>query len=432
MEIAICWLRRDLRLHDNAALYHALKSGLPVLPMFVFDTHILDKLDDKTDRRIGFIHQALQNIKTELNAMQADIYVHHGTPHDALQAINQKYTIKKVFTNHDFEPYAHVRDNTIQEYLNANAATLHTSKDHVIFEKNEVTKPDGKPYTVFTPYSKRWKATWTPYYTQAYPCKRYYASFLKQSQHAMPSLDSMGFACNNNHFPSLTIPHAILKNYTENRDLPGIRGTSQLGVHLRFGTISIRQLATEAQALNETYLNELIWRDFYQQILHHFPHCVTGAFKPNYNAIVWSDNEQHFAAWCSGNTGVPIVDAGMRELNATGFMHNRVRMIVANYLTKILFINWQWGEAYFAKKLLDFDLAANNGGWQWAAGTGSDAAPYFRIFNPQLQTERFDPQHNYIKKWVPEYQEFGYAKPLVDFKTGRDASLKKYALYLKG
>ncbi len=430
MEIAIFWLRRDLRLNDNAALYHALISGMPVLPIFIFDTHILNKLNDKADRRVSFIHQTLTDIQSQLRSLGSDIYAHYGTPSEAFAALLQKYTIAKVFTNHDYEPYALHREATITCQLENVGATLHTYKDHVIFEKNEITKDDGKPYTVFTPYSKKWRAKYAPSYTEPYPCDANYNAFLKATLPDLPSLQHMGFAPDRRSTPSPLVPIDIIKNYTQNRDIPSLRGTSQLGVHLRFGTISIRQLATHASAHNDTFLSELIWRDFYQQILHHFPHAAQGAFKPQYNRIVWSDNTDHFQRWSQGQTGVPIVDAGMRELNATGFMHNRVRMIVANYLTKILFINWQWGEAYFAEKLLDFDLAANNGGWQWAAGTGSDAAPYFRIFNPQLQTERFDPQHLYIKKWVPEYQEFGYPTPIVDFKIGRDNALKQYKQYL--
>ncbi len=381
--ISIFWFRRDLRLHDNAGFYHALKSGLPVLPIFIFDPQILDKLSNKADKRVTFIHQQLHKLKQELNALGSDLLVLYATPQQAWQTITSQYTIKQVYTNHDYEPYAIKRDKEIGELLASKQIGFNTYKDQCIFEHNEVLKDDGKPYTVFTPYSKKWKAKLNAFYVKAYPNQKYFNNLLKvEKTSAIPSLESMGFESADVLFPSTEVAQSIIKNYDKTRDFPGIVGTSKLGIHFRFGTISIREKARKALALNQTFLNELIWRDFYMQILAHFPHVTQGAFRPEYDLIEWRNNEKEFNAFCQGKTGYPIVDAGMRELNKTGYMHNRVRMIVASFLTKHLLIDWRWGEAYFAEKLLDFDLSANNGGWQWAAGCGTDAAPYFRVFNP--------------------------------------------------
>lgn len=431
--VNIIWFRRDLRLTDNAALYHALKSGLPVLPLFIFDTSILNQLEDKTDRRVAFIHAALQEMQEQLLSWGSSLEVYHGRPLDIFNMLSGKYRLQTVFTNHDYEPYALERDAAIQELLQAKGIGFKTYKDQVIFEKNEVVKDDGKPYTVFTPYSKKWKAALDAFYLKAYPVENYSGNYFKQSPFAIPSLAVMGFKATGNLFPSRELADETVKKYTERRDHPAIEnGTSRLGVHLRFGTISIRALAKEALALNETFLNELIWRDFYQMILWHFPQVARGkAFKPAYEMIEWRNDEAEFKRWCEGTTGYPIVDAGMRELNATGFMHNRVRMITASFLTKHLLIDWRWGEAYFAQKLLDFDLAANNGGWQWASGSGCDAAPYFRVFNPALQTEKFDKDLEYIRKWVPGFQESGYPKPIVAHDLARKRVMEVYAKALK-
>ena len=425
--ISIFRFRRDLRLHDNAGFYHALKSGLPVLPIFIFDPQILDKLSNKADKRVTFIHQQLHKLKQELTALGSDLLVLYATPQQAWQSITSQYTIKQVYTNHDYEPYAIKRDKEISELLALKQIGFNTFKDQCIFEHNEVLKDDGKPYTVFTPYSKKWKAKLTAYFVKAYPNQKYFNNLLKVEQPSnIPSLISMGFESADVLFPSTEVAQSIIKNYDKTRDFPGIAGTSKLGIHFRFGTISIREKAQKALALNQTYLNELIWRDFYMQILVHFPHVTQGAFRPEYDLIEWRNNEKEFDAFCQGKTGYPIVDAGMRELNKTGYMHNRVRMIVASFLTKHLLIDWRWGEAYFAEKLLDFDLSANNGGWQWAAGCGTDAAPYFRVFNPYLQTERFDKQHTYIKKWVPEIGTASYPKPIVDHDFARKRCLEVY------
>ncbi|HLP36622.1 deoxyribodipyrimidine photo-lyase [Lacibacter sp.] len=431
-KVNICWFRRDLRLHDNAALYHALKDGLPVVPIFVFDKAILDKLEDKTDRRVEFIHHAITDIQEQLQSMGSSMEVSYGFPLDVFAKLLEKYSINKVFTNHDYEPYAQIRDAAIQHQLNDAGVSFHTFKDQVIFEKDEVLKDDGKPYTVFTPYSRKWKAKINDFYLKSYPVEEYATNFFKQSPAAIPSLKEMGFEAVGLPFPSAETRKEIIKKYKEQRDFPAIDGTSRLSVHLRFGTISIRDLAREAQGLSEGFLNELIWRDFYHMILWHFPQVGEGkAFKKEYDFIEWRHDENDFQKWCDGQTGYPIVDAGMRELNATGFMHNRVRMIVASFLTKHLLLDWRWGEAYFAKKLLDFDLAANNGGWQWAAGSGCDAAPYFRIFNPYLQTQKFDPKLEYIRKWVPEFEGFDYVKPIVQHEFARKRCLEVYSKALK-
>jgi deoxyribodipyrimidine photo-lyase len=430
--VNIMWFRRDLRLKDNAALYHALKSENPVVPVFVFDKNILDELEDKKDRRVAFIYAALQEMQEELVALGSTLKVYNGAPLGIYEKLLTEYTIEKVFANDDYEQYAIDRDKEITEFLKKHKASFHAYKDQVIFEKDEVLKDDGKPYTVFTPYSRKWKAKLDTFYLKSYPTKEYFHNFFKQPKKQMPSLEDMGFEKTVEPFPSKTIKKQLLENYKIQRDLPAIHATSRLGVHLRFGTISIRELAAKAGAISDTFLNELIWRDFYQSILWHFPHVRQGrSFKPEYDNIKWLNNEQQFESWCKGKTGYPIVDAGMRELNETGFMHNRVRMITASFLTKHLLIDWRWGEAYFAKKLLDFDHAANNGGWQWAAGSGCDAAPYFRVFNPTLQTEKFDKDLEYIKRWVPELNSFEYPAPIVEHEFARKRALEVYAAAVK-
>lgn len=415
------WFRRDLRLNDNAGLYYALRENKNVLPVFIFDTKILDQLDDKADKRVEFIHNALNHLKTELEEAGSSLLILQGNPTELFKNINPK----AVYTNHDYEPYARKRDDQVASILKKNDSVLKTFKDQVIFEKDEVTKDDGKPYTVFTPYSKKWKAALKPFYYKGYPTEKYFSSLKKIKPLAFPSLREIEFKETGAKFPERSIRQTIIENYDKTRDIPSVHGTTRLSVHLRFGTVSIRKLVQIALKKNAVWLNELIWREFYHMILWHFPH-VENAFKPQYDRIKWRNNEKEFQAWCEGKTGYPIVDAGMRELNETGFMHNRVRMITASFLTKHLLIDWRWGEAYFAKKLLDFDLAANNGGWQWAAGSGCDAAPYFRVFNPYLQTKRFDPELKYIKKWVPEYDSLHYPTPIVDHEFARKRVLKTY------
>lgn len=428
--VNIFWFRRDLRLHDNAGLYHALKGPHPVMPVFIFDRHILDELEEKDDRRVAFIHRELEKIQQQLLKSGSTLDARYGFPEKVFESLLEEYSIAQVYTNHDYEPYAKERDNGIKKLLAASNVELLTFKDQVIFEKSEVVKDDGLPYTIFTPYSRKWKATVNTFYLRSYPSKKQTSHFYKQAAKAIPTLQTMGFAISEEKFPAINYNDDLIRDYRKQRDIPGAQGTSRLGVHLRFGTISIRELAREAGSLSETFLNELIWREFYQMILWHFPHVVGHAFKPAYDHIRWRNNEKEFDAWCNGLTGYPIVDAGMRELNATGFMHNRVRMITASFLTKHLLVDWRWGEAYFAKKLLDFDLASNNGGWQWAAGSGCDAAPYFRIFNPYLQTKKFDPELKYVRKWVPEFQEFTYPKPIVEHEFARKRCLEVYSAAL--
>jgi deoxyribodipyrimidine photo-lyase len=429
--VVLFWFRRDLRLEDNRGLFEALKSGHAVQPVFIFDTHILNDLEDRNDRRVQFIHEALLQMQQRITSVGASLDIRIGDPLSVFSQLTTDYSVRAVYTNHDYEPYARERDQLVQNFLAESGIEFLTFKDQVIFEKAEVVKENGTPYTVFTPYSRRWKATlqkkdWTDYQSH-----QLLNQLNKTLPIPIPSLKKIGFTESGITFPASTWNKELISGYQAKRDIPGVRGTSQLGVHLRFGTISIRKLARETSAWSETFLNELIWRDFYHMILWHFPHVVGKAFKPAYDAIKWRNKETEFEAWCEGQTGYPIVDAGMRELNTTGYMHNRVRMIVASFLTKHLLVDWRWGEAYFAKKLLDFDLAANNGGWQWAAGSGCDAAPYFRVFNPYLQTQKFDPQLTYIRKWVPEFEELTYVRPIVQHEVARKRCLEVYGNALK-
>jgi deoxyribodipyrimidine photo-lyase len=425
-QVTVFWFRRDLRLDDNAGLYHALKKGASVLPIFIFDKNILEKLEDKNDRRVEFIHAAITNLNEQLKEIGSSIKVFYSTPENAFKELQKEYDLNAVYTNHDYEPYADERDKSVKEILEKHKIEFKTYKDQCIFEKNEVTKDDGKPYTVFTPYSRKWKVRLTDFHVKPYPNKKYFKHFILTTSFSIPTLNELGFEKTDLEIPSKTISKTIVTNYKEQRDFPAIKGTSKLSVHLRFGTVSIRALAKQALLLNETWLNELIWRDFYMMILYHFPHAAKNSFKSQYDRIEWRNNEDEFKAWCEGKTGFPIVDAGMRELNTTGFMHNRVRMIVASFLVKDLLIDWRWGEAYFAQKLLDFDLSANNGGWQWASGSGCDSAPYFRVFNPTEQTKKFDPKYEYIKKWAPDFNTTNYPKPIVDHATAR---LRVLAVY---
>jgi deoxyribodipyrimidine photo-lyase len=418
---ALFWFRRDLRLEDNAGLFRALKENKEVLPIFIFDTEILNKLEDKADQRVEFIHESLLLLKTQLEESGSSLLTFYGDP----VKIFKNLFPKDVYTNHDYEPYARTRDEKVGAVLKKNNSQLKTYKDQVIFEKNEVTKDDGLPYTIFTPYSKKWKAKYNAFYGKSYPVSKYILHLKKIRPLPFPTLSDLGFAKAGINFPERKIKQSIIEQYHERRNYPAIHGTTRLSVHLRFGTISIRKLAQVATRKNETWLNELIWRDFYQMILWHFPHPER-SFKSAYDQIEWRNDEAEFQAWCDGKTGYPIVDAGMRELNQTGFMHNRVRMITASFLTKHLLIDWRWGEAYFAKKLLDFDLASNNGGWQWASGSGCDAAPYFRVFNPYLQTEKFDPDLKYIKQWVPELNTPAYPAPIVNHESARKRVLSTY------
>lgn len=426
MSYVIHWLRRDLRLHDNTALFQALQSGLPVQLVFIFDQNILEKLEDKNDRRLTFIHKALAEIQEKAKQYGASLHTYYGYPEKIWEELAQNPALKGVYANRDYEPYARQRDSAVIALLKNKNIPFHHFKDHVIQEAQEVLKDDGKPYTVFTPYSRKWKAQLKPEALTPRPSEKL-LHLLKQTEtKPIIALETMGFEPVHFDFPSREIQDKLLLEYHEKRNFPALPATSHLGVHLRFGTISIRALAARAKQLNEIFLNELIWRDFYQMILWHFPYVTTSAFKPAYNHIPWRNKEAEFKKWCAGQTGYPIVDAGMRELLATGFMHNRVRMVVASFLTKHLLIDWRWGEAWFARHLLDFDLAANNGGWQWAAGSGCDAAPYFRVFNPEEQTKKFDTRAEYIRRWVPEFDSLQYVKPIVDHKMARERALATY------
>jgi len=425
-KIAIFWYRRDLRLHDNAGLYHALKGDLPVLPLFIFDKNILDALEDRQDRRVTFIHQQIQRLSEELKKLGSSILVKYGKPEEVWIEILQQYEVKAVYTNHDYEPYARERDAKISRLLSSRNIPFYTFKDQTIFEKDEILKDDGKPYTVFTPYSRKWKKQLNDFFLKSYPNEKYFYRFLKISSLPLIRLQEMGFVESDYRFPTSEIRQELLVRYGESREFPAMQGTSRVSVHLRFGTVSIRELARKGLIFSEKWLNELIWRDFYMMILWHFPHAAASAFNPAYDHIAWINNEKDFEAWCKGETGYPMVDAGMRELNETGFMHNRVRMITACFLTKHLLIDWRWGEAYFAKKLIDFELSSNNGGWQWASGSGCDAAPYFRIFNPTLQAQKFDKDFQYIKRWVPEFGQLSYPKPIVNHEFARDRALEVY------
>ena len=417
-------------MHDNAGLYRALKQNKNVQSIFIFDTVIISRLEEN-DARVNFIHQEIQRLKKEYVTHQSDLKVFYGKPLEIWKRILAENEVTNVYTNHDYEPYAIARDKELQELLESKDIAFKTYKDQVIFEKEEVTKDDGLPYTIFTPYSRKWKAKLNEYYLRSYPCEKYYSNLKKGSESAAIGLKEMGFNETNSAFSERSVDLNIVRKYKEQRDIPSVNGTSRLSIHLRFGTISIRDLARIGFKENETWLNELIWRDFYMTILYHFPHVVKGAFRAKYDRIVWRNNEEEFKLWCEGKTGYPIVDAGMRELNQTGFMHNRVRMIVASFLTKHLLIDWRWGEAYFAEKLLDFELSSNNGGWQWASGSGCDAVPYFRVFNPELQTKRFDSNLEYIRKWVPEFDDpFSYPKPIVEHKMARLRAIETYKKHL--
>jgi deoxyribodipyrimidine photo-lyase len=429
--VNIFWFRRDLRLEDNAGLYHALKHGLPVIPVFIFDRNILDELNDQRDRRVSFIHQAITTLSHQLNAVGSSLLVYHGYPEAVFENLLLQFNITAVFTNHDYEPYAIQRDERIKTLLERNGRTFHSYKDQVIFEKSEIMKNDGSAYTVFTPYATRWRSLLAIEKPPDYSAPTLFGNFIKADPLPVPSLESMNFFTAQITFPVNDAEENLLLQYARDRNFPGINGTSRLGVHLRFGTISVRQLVKKALSLSAVYLNELIWREFYQMILWNFPAVGKGlAFKPAYDRIPWRNDESDFEKWKEGKTGYALVDAGMRELSATGFMHNRVRMVVASFLTKHLLIDWRWGEAWFAEHLLDYELASNNGGWQWASGSGCDAAPYFRIFNPDLQAKKFDPQAAYIRKWVPEFESPDY-RPMIDHAFARKRSIETYAKALQ-
>lgn len=425
--VNIFWFRRDLRLQDNVGLYYALKSKLPVLPVFIFDTNIIDELP-KDDARLTFIFNTLEKLNKKLKAeYHSSIAYYHGKPTEIFNRLVREYDIHTVFTNRDYEPYAKERDCKIQQILNQKNISFKTFKDTVVFENNDVIKNNGEPYLVYTPYMKKWKTKFKDIDLSPYPSENHLNHIIHNKKLQYISLEDMGFSASNIKFPDYNLSENLIENYNQTRDKPGIEGTSRLSPYLRFGLVGYREVLAKALSTkNETFLNELIWREFYMMILHHFPKSVNHAFKEKYDRIEWRNNKNEFEKWKKGQTGYPIVDAGMRQLNQTGWMHNRVRMIVGSFLCKHLLIDWRWGEAYFAKKLLDYEMSSNVGGWQWVAGSGVDAAPYFRIFNPYSQTEKFDKNNTYIKKWVPEFDTEDYPKPIVDHKMARQRCLETY------
>jgi deoxyribodipyrimidine photo-lyase len=421
----IFWFRRDLRLEDNVGLFHALNDSNETLPIFIFDEKILSELP-KDDARVSYIHELVSKIQEKLKESGKSLAVFHGEPKAIFEKLIQENKIKTVYTNHDYEPYARKRDKELNELFKDNDVEFKTSKDQVIFEKSEVVKDDGTPYVVYTPFSKKWKEAFSKIKLSHYNSED---NLDKITNHSYPflSLKDIGFEVSSIKVTPFDISDKVISNYEETRNFPSLNGTSMLGTHLRFGAVSIRKMVNHASTFqNETFLKELIWREFFMQILWHFPYTVNSSFRPKYDAIKWRNNEELFEKWCQGKTGYPIVDAGMRELNKTGHMHNRVRMVVASFLCKHLLIDWKWGETYFAQKLLDYEQSSNIGNWQWAAGSGVDAAPYFRIFNPTEQVKKFDKDLKYIKKWVPELETLHYPKPIVDHKEARELCLKTY------
>lgn len=424
-KVSFFWFRRDLRLEDNVGLYHALKDSHPVVPIFIFDREILDKLPED-DARVTFIYKTLKEINEELKAENTSLLIKIGNPIDVWKELLEGYSISEVYFNHDYEPYALERDKSVKGFLESNQIKVSSYKDQVIFEKNEVLKNDGDPYTVYTPYKNKWLEKFDLYSdTKLYTTKENLAKFHKNI-HDFPSLQEIGFKESSISVEPYDL--SVLGNYENTRNFPAKEGTSKLSPHLRFGLVSVRQLANKAFKEDPVFLSELIWREFFMQILFHFPEVVTHSFRRKYDNIKWRNDEEEYDKWCKGETGYPMVDAGMRELNETGYMHNRVRMIVASFLCKHLLIDWRWGEAYFAEKLLDYELASNNGNWQWAAGTGCDAAPYFRIFNPTTQITKFDKDLKYINRWIPELNELTYPNQIVDHKQARERALEAYKM----
>ena len=421
---SIFWFRRDLRLDDNIGLSEALKSDEKVIPIFIFDRDILDHIEDKYDRRVDYIHQALEKINQELKEFGSSLLTFRGKPLDVFKQLEKDFEIKSVFCNRDYEPAAIKRDDKVKDFLDSKKIDFFDFKDQVIFEKNEVIKDNGEPYTVYTPFSKKWKKQLTEDDYKSVRINK--EQFLKLPSKKILSLKEIGFDKTDLDFVEPSLESKIIDVYDKTRDFPALDATTHLGIALRFGTISVRKCVRFALSHNETWLNELIWREFFMQILFHFPKVVNYCFKEKYENIAWRNNEAEFEKWCNGETGYPIVDAGMRQLNQTGQMHNRIRMVMASFLTKHLLIDWRWGEAYFAKKLLDYDLSANNGNWQWAAGCGCDAAPYFRVFNPDEQTKKFDKGLKYIRKWNPDFEKDILENRIVEHKFARERALETY------
>ncbi len=428
-KVSVFWFRRDLRLDDNVGLLEALMNNHTVLPIFIFDKNILDKLP-KNDARVSFIFENLQAMRNELQEKYASsIALYYDSPEEVFKTLVSEYDIQQVFCNHDYEPYALKRDQKIKDFLSHKSIFFSSFKDQVVFEKSEIVKDDGKPYVVYTPYKNKWKSHFSASKHLTYhDTRKHLKNIIQISQLPTISLSEMGFEKSLIEVADFIVTPTLIGNYEATRNFPAIQpGTSRLGPHLRFGTVSVRMILNKViTEKNEVFWNELIWREFFMQILWHFPHTTNQSFRPKYDRIEWRNNEDEFKKWTQGKTGYPLVDAGMRQLNTTGYMHNRVRMLVASFLCKHLLIDWRWGEAYFAEKLLDYDLSANVGNWQWAAGSGVDAAPYFRIFNPTTQINKFDKQKDYINTWLPDLQELSYPQPIVDHKFARERCLKVY------
>ncbi|MFZ5630073.1 MAG: cryptochrome/photolyase family protein [Spirochaetota bacterium] len=428
--VAIHWFRRDLRLDDNTALAAAAKSGLEVLPIFIFDTNILSRLRLKDDRRVAFIHETLMNLRKVLQQQGGELLVLCGKPEEIFPVLFERFSVAAVYCNEDYEPYARERDAKIARLCSERGIVFTATKDHVVFAPHEVLKDDGTPYHVFTPYSRRWLAAFEqnpPAGQNGAPLCRWLRA---NDIDPMPRLEDLGFSPVASLAPPAALDSAIIENYAATRDIPGIRGTSRLGIHLRFGTISVRRLALVARELNAKFLAELIWREFYQMILWYYPDTVSKAFRSQYAALRFPGTEEDFRRWRNAETGYDLVDAGIRELVETGFMHNRVRMVVASFLTKHLLCDWRWGEHFFAQYLLDYELASNVGGWQWSAGIGVDAAPYFRIFNPSEQQKKYDPEGVYVQKWLgADSNFFGTPRPqpIVDHRFARERCLKFFS-----
>lgn len=419
-KVSIFWFRRDLRIEDNHGLFEALKSPFPVVPVFIVDTNITDELPTD-DARFTFIYDQLHTLHTHFKNHGGSLYCRKGTPEEIWQNLLKDFDVQEAFTNEDYEPYALERDQNIGKLLAKSGIPFNLHKDQVIFAKDEVLKADQTPYTVYTPYKNKWLIAFDSVVLLEYASAT--GTNMLKADFPFPLLADLGFTRSSIRVADYTLDH--LDQYAEIRNFPALDQTSHLSPHLRFGTISIRQIVQKALK-HPAFLNELIWREFFMQILYHFPHVIHSNFRSQYDQIDWRNHPKEFEKWKHGETGYPMVDAGMRELNTTGYMHNRVRMVVASFLCKHLLINWQWGEAYFAKKLLDYELSANNGNWQWAAGTGCDAAPYFRVFNPSEQVKKFDPDLIYIRKWVPEIDSLNYPTPIVDHKMARERAISTY------
>ncbi len=424
--MVIFWFRRDLRLHDNAGLFQALTSGQPVLPLFIFDSDILEDLGDSKDPRVTFIHDTLREMHQQLERLDSALLVRYGKPLEVWPKLLEEYPVEAVYTNRDYEPYARKRDEQVAALLQAQGIPLRAFKDQVIFEQDEIMTKSGTPYKVYTPYKNSWLKAFTSSMAKPYPVQENLHQLIPHPKTNFPSLADIGFEASSIPTPAPKLAEEVLRQYDETRNLPALDATSRLSPHLRFGTVSVREAVALAVRHNDTWLQELIWREFFMQLLYHFPESAHESFSPKFRHIAWRNNEDEFQRWCAGNTGFALVDAGMRELNATGFMHNRVRMVVASFLVKDLLIDWRWGEAYFAEKLLDYEQASNVGNWQWAAGTGADAQPYFRIFNPESQVKKFDKDLVYSKRWVPDFGTPAYPAPMVNHAEARDRAIAAY------